>query len=203
MQKRDLQLPSSRAEITAIESAQKKVALDRAKKTHYYKDKREKLERAWGAEGEEGLMVITPLFTNNSTAFLRWSSGDIVRIHHQSGLTGPFSVFPVMQHAHRTGGFFKVRGKNINHTEFEDFMFRIAEVNDFKVEPRNNSGSDIFATGIETQRGSDVPHVSKCLETRVREAFKIRPEIKILENGTLAIDFEASVKAPRFRDNRS
>ena len=29
-------------------------------------------------EGQEGLMVITPLWLNNATPFLRWSSGDIV-----------------------------------------------------------------------------------------------------------------------------
>ena len=28
------------------------------------------------------------------------------------------------KHAHRTTGFFKVRGINLNHAEFEDFMFR-------------------------------------------------------------------------------
>ena len=40
--------------------------------------------------GEEGLMVITPLFTNNCTPFLRWSSGDIVSMHQQSSLEGRF-----------------------------------------------------------------------------------------------------------------
>ncbi|MCP3975042.1 MAG: phenylacetate--CoA ligase, partial [bacterium] len=86
--------------------------------------------------GEEGLMVITPLFINNATPFLRWSSGDIVRIVDETSLEGPFSVFPVMRHAHRTAGFFKIRGVNMNHAEFEDFMFRIPAVNDFKVELR-------------------------------------------------------------------
>ena len=29
-------------------------------------------------EGEPGVMVTTPLFSNNGAAFLRWNSGDIV-----------------------------------------------------------------------------------------------------------------------------
>ena len=43
-------------------------------------------------EGEEGLMVITPLFVNNATPFLRWSSGDIVSIRNETSLDGPFSM---------------------------------------------------------------------------------------------------------------
>ncbi len=60
------------------------------------------------AESQPGLLVITPLWLNNATPFLRWSSGDIVSIHPASGNSGPFSVFPVMRHAHRTVGFFKI-----------------------------------------------------------------------------------------------
>jgi len=153
-------------------------------------------------EGEEGLMVITPLFINNATPFLRWSSGDIVRIHDKSELTGPFSVFPIMQHAHRTVGFFKVRGININHAEFEDFMFRIPEVNDFKVELRNQGGPDIFYVGMESKRGADGARVISSLESQVRDTFEVRPEIELLESGTLAKEFESSVKAPRFVDTR-
>ena len=37
---------------------------------------------------------------------------------------GRFSVFPRVKHAHRTTGFFKVRGVNINHAELEDLLFR-------------------------------------------------------------------------------
>ena len=53
-----------------------------------------------------------------------------------------FSVFPVIRHAHRTAGFFKIRGVNINHQEFEDFIFDIAEVNDFKAA---DDGTDSFS----------------------------------------------------------
>jgi len=150
------------------------------------------------AEGEPGLMVITPLFVNNATPFLRWSSGDIVRMYENSSLDGPFSVFPVMRHAHRTVGFFKVRGININHAEFEDFIFRILEINDFQVELRNDGGPDIFRVAVEVRRGSDAGAVAEGLAGKVRETFEVRPEIALLETGTLARAFESSVKAPRF-----
>ena len=38
----------------------------------------------------------------------------------------------MIRHANRTTGFFKVRGVNVNHAEFEDFMFRNADVLDFQ-----------------------------------------------------------------------
>ena len=41
---------------------------------------------------------------------------------------------PVMRHARRTVGFFKVRGVNINHTDLEDAMFRDPAVVDFRAE---------------------------------------------------------------------
>ena len=153
-------------------------------------------------EGEPGLMVITPLFVNNATPFLRWSSGDIVRMYRDSKLDGPFSVFPVMRHAHRTVGFFKVRGVNVNHAEFEDFIFRIPEINDFQVELRNDGGPDIFRVAIEVRRGSDAPAVADRLAGKVRGTFEVRSEIEVLETGTLAAAFESSVKAPRFVDRR-
>ena len=80
------------------------------------------------AEGEVGSLVVTPLWTNNVTPFLRWSSGDLVTWREGEDGDGPFSVFPLVKHAHRTTGFFKVRGINLNHSEFEDFMFRNAAI---------------------------------------------------------------------------
>ena len=154
-------------------------------------------------EGEEGLMVITPLFCNTSTPFLRWSSGDIVRISNETSLEGPFSIFPVMRHANRTVGFAKIRGININHSEFEDFMFRVPEINDFKVEFTATDGLDDLVVYIEVDRKSDAGKSAEALAENVRDVFEVRPVIEILETGTLAKEFEASVKAPRFVDKRN
>jgi phenylacetate-CoA ligase len=153
-------------------------------------------------EGHEGLMVITPLFINNATPFLRWSSGDIVTIRSETSLDGPFSVFPVMRHAHRTAGFFKIRGINMNHAEFEDFMFRQPEVNDFKVELLTVSDRESLKVMIEVKRGLDGADVSGKVAEAVKSVFEVRPDVEVLPLGTLARDFESSVKAPRFVDKR-
>jgi phenylacetate-CoA ligase len=154
-------------------------------------------------EGEEGLMVITPLFCNTSTPFLRWSSGDIVRISNETSLEGPFSVFPVMRHAHRTVGFSKIRGININHSEFEDFVFCIPEINDFKVEFVATDGLDELVVSVEIQQNIEAEAVIQNLSTEIRRVFEIRSVIKQMTAGTLAQEFEASVKAPRFVDKRT
>ena len=155
------------------------------------------------AEGAEGLMVITPLFINNATPFLRWSSGDIVTMRNETSLDGPFAVFPVMRHAHRTAGFFKIRGINMNHAEFEDFMFRLPEVNDFKVELRTETNREILKLMIEVKRGLDGGGISGRVAEAVRKTFEVRPDVEVLPIGTLARDFESSVKAPRFVDKRT
>lgn len=155
------------------------------------------------AEGEPGLMVITPLWLNNATPFLRWSSGDIVSIHHATGNSGPFSVFPVMRHAHRTAGFFKIRGVNINHAEFEDFMFRQNEVNDFKVELGTEQDREILTVSVEIKRDADADAAARRVADEVRATFEVRPMVEVLPTGTLAKEFESSVKAPRFADRRS
>jgi len=43
--------------------------------------------------GESGALVVTPLFTNSITPFLRWMSGDIVTLRDDVPGEGPFSVF--------------------------------------------------------------------------------------------------------------
>jgi phenylacetate-CoA ligase len=155
------------------------------------------------ADGEPGLMVITPLFINSGTPFLRWSSGDIVTITQESGLEGPYGVFPIMRHAHRTAGFWKVRGININHSEFEDFILGIAKVNDFKVEAQTNADREVLYIGIEVGRETDEGQANSEVVAAVKSVFEVTPTVEILPIGTLAHEFEASVKAPRFVDKRS
>ena len=154
-------------------------------------------------EGEEGLMVVTPLFINNATPFLRWSSGDIVSMKLETSLEGPFSVFPVMRHARRTVGFFKIRGLNVNHDEFEDLVFRLPSVTDFRVELVSERDIEDLRLLIEVRRGEDGAAVADRTAEAVRRTFEIRPDVRVLPLGTLARDFEASVKAPRFRDLRN
>ena len=62
-------------------------------------------------EGEIGTLCVTPLWTNHATPFLRWNSGDLVSYVSQSTGSGPYcDLFPMIRHANRTTGFFKIRG---------------------------------------------------------------------------------------------
>jgi phenylacetate-CoA ligase len=158
--------------------------------------------RAPVPEGEVGNLVVTPLWTNNVTPFLRWSSGDLVAWRRGDDGASPFSVFPLVKHAHRTAGFFKVRGINLNHSELEDFMFRIAEIGDFKAEALTVRDLDVLRVSIEVRRGAGVEDVVASLQRSIRDTFGFTPEIAVLETGTLAKEFEASVKTPRFMDRR-
>ena len=153
-------------------------------------------------EGEIGCLVVTPLWTNNVTPFLRWSSGDLVTLRQTAEGDGPFSVFPLVRHAHRTTGFFKVRGINLNHSEFEDFMFRNLAIADFKAELVSARDLDVLRLSVELRRDAAPVPVSDGLQSAVRDTFGLTPEIVVLDAGTLAREFEASVKTPRFVDRR-
>jgi phenylacetate-CoA ligase len=153
-------------------------------------------------EGTVGSLVVTPLWTNTITPFLRWSSGDLVSYRTAGASDGPFSVFPVVKHAHRTTGFFKVRGINLNHAELEDFMFRNLAVADFKAELVSARDLDVLRLSVEVKRDAAPARVCDGLTTSVRDTFGLTPEVVVLDAGTLAREFEASVKTPRFIDRR-
>lgn len=153
--------------------------------------------------GQSGVLVVTPLFTNHATPFLRWYTGDIVFYQEEMlADAGPLSVFPRIFHAHRTAGFFKVKGVNINHAEFEDFMFKLREVNDFKAEAVATGGVDAFKVSIEVPRDVNGKDIVKQVAVLVKRQFEVEPEVAVLPIGTLAAEFETSVKAPRFVDRR-
>lgn len=154
-------------------------------------------------EGEPGSLVVTPLWSNHATPFLRWNSGDIVTFREAAPGDHPFSVFPVIKHSHRTAGFFKIRGININHAEYEDFMFAMPEIADFKAELVTlDDGLDRMRVSVEINRVIDGNAARAKIESTSRAKFEVAPEVVILERGTLAREFEASVKAPRFIDRR-
>jgi len=153
-------------------------------------------------EGEVGTLVVTSLWTNHVTPFLRWSSGDLVTYSEADDGRGPFSVFPRIRHAHRTAGFFKIRGVNLGHQDLEDFMFRHLEIGDFRAEALNEGDNDILRLSIEVRRGTDANSVSSILVKEVKEKFELAPQVVVLETGTLAREFEANVKAARFVDRR-
>ena len=153
-------------------------------------------------EGDTGTLVVTSLWSNNVTPFLRWSSGDLVTYSEADDGDGRFSVFPRIKHAHRTTGFFKVRGVNLGHQDLEDFMFRHLEIGDFRAEVLNEGDNDILRLSIEVRMGADGPGVSRALAAQFREKFEVVPQVVVLDTGTLAKEFEANIKASRFVDRR-
>lgn len=165
------------------------------------------------APGEEGLLVVTSLSTNEATPFLRWNTGDVVRLtpaeeagplsDGEGGIDGRFAHFPVMRHAHRTAGFFKVRGVNIGHTDFEDMMFSERGIADFRVEVIAEEGRDVLRIHLEASNGTDPAELADTLSARVRRVFEVSPELVWCEHGSIAKAFESSVKATRFVDLRS
>jgi len=154
-------------------------------------------------EGEPGALVMTPLWNNTITPFLRWFTGDIVTLRRQPQTDDPFSVFPVLEHTLRTEGFFKVRGINLNHGDIEDFLFAQVEVTDFRCEVAATAGLDALRLFIEVRRGVDAAGCAQAIIARFKAKFELSPEIEVLETGTLAREFEKSVKAPRFQDRRN
>ena len=153
-------------------------------------------------EGEEGVLVTTALWNINATPFVRWNSGDIVTMR-PGGDSDGYGVFPRVRHAHRTAGFFKVRGININHSEFEDFMFAASAVQDFKCEiVTGDDDLERLKVSYELRRDADAAEVGAALAERIKDTFEVTPELVILDLGSLSREFEGAVKAPRFQDNR-
>jgi phenylacetate-CoA ligase len=148
-------------------------------------------------DGEVGSLVVTPLWNNTMTPFLRWSSGDLVSFSSEGKGDGPWCVFPMLKHERRTVGFFKVRGVNINHAELEDALFRDPDVVDFRAEVYNDGGNDVLHLHVEKRSGNTEQTMDS-----IKRTFQVAPKVTLLPRGTIARDFEAAIKAPRFVDKR-
>ncbi len=154
--------------------------------------------------GEVGNFCVTPLWTGHATPLLRWDSGDLVRyIEHSKG-SGPYAErFPVIKHANRTTGFFKIRGVNVNHAELEDMMFRNPDITDFQaVLETVDGGLEQLKVLMEVKRDANPGAVTQSIVASVKQVFEVRAAVEVLPNGTLAAEFEKSMKAPRFVDRR-
>ena len=90
-----------------------------------------------------------------------WSLGSAATRHR------PFSVFPLIKHAHRTSGFFKIRGVNINHSDFEDFIFRNVDISDFKAELVTERDLEAMVLSVEVRRGVDATAMVEALTSAV------------------------------------
>jgi len=165
----------------------------------------EVVDEATGAptpEGDMGILVMTPLWNNTVTPFLRWNTGDYVTYVDRGATDGPLSVFPVIRHAARTAGFFKVRGVNINQTDIEDFMHRQDAVSDFKIEAVETGTLDALRVSVELRRGAEATDETERLSRSAKSVFELTPDVVVLEPGTLEQEFAGQVKQVRFIDRR-
>ena len=128
-------------------------------------------------------------------AIPRWNSGDLVSFASRSAGTGRFAeLFPVIKHANRTTGFFKVRGVNVNHAEFEDMMFRNADVLDFQavLETEAKTDRENLRVLIEIKGSCELQTVCAAVAETVKNSFEISPSVEVLERGSLAADSSAA-----------
>ena len=136
------------------------------------------------------------------TPFLRWETGDYVSYHEHGSTDGRLSVYPMIRHGARTSGFFKVRGININHADFEDFMHRRLDITDFKVEVEETETLDMMRVSIEVSGTAETGQATASLLEDIRKTFELSPEIAVLDAGTLEKELQAQVKQQRFVDKR-
>jgi phenylacetate-CoA ligase len=81
-------------------------------------------------------------------------------------------------------------------------MFRDVQVADFKAELVAPNDLEVLLISIEARPGADADAVAAGVRQSVRDTFGLTPDIAMLETGTLAKEFESSVKTPRFIDRR-
>jgi phenylacetate-CoA ligase len=129
----------------------------------------------------------------------------LVSLASRSAGSGRFAeLFPVIKHANRTTGFFKVRGVNVNHAEFEDMMFRNSDVLDFQavLETEAKTDRENLHVLIEIKGACEPDAACAAVARSVKNTFEISPVVEVLARGSLAAEFERSLKAPRFVDRR-
>jgi phenylacetate-CoA ligase len=77
------------------------------------------------------------------------------------------------------------------------------EIADFRGALSTVDDRDVLTLSIEVRRGVEPGPAAARLAEATRGRFAVRPAVEVLPLGTLAREFEASVKAPRFVDRRA
>ncbi len=147
--------------------------------------------------GEVGALCVTPVTGTSATPFLRWLSGDIVRMEFGCGCD--HGDEPRLIHSGRTAAFFKVKGVNLNHAEVEDAIYEIPSLRDFRVTVAPDDRLVVEIESADGQGGVAVQAVDSLFSGR----FGCRAEISTVERGTIARALEGQIKAQRFVDQRA
>lgn len=149
------------------------------------------------ADGDAGILCVTPVRGGEAVPFLRWLSGDVVRLAH--GCDCDRVEDPRLLHAGRTLGFFKIKGVNVNHIELEEALYDLPGLEDFRV---SVTPSDQLVVEIESS-GEDGEAIRGSIDRLLLERFGLRGEVRSLPRGTIVRSLEGEVKAQRFVDQRT
>jgi len=148
------------------------------------------------ALGETGVLCVTPLSTGSAVPFLRWLSGDVVRI--EEGCDCARRDDPRLIHAGRTLAFLKVKGVNLSHAELEDALYGIGELRDFRVVVTVDDRLRVDVESPEVVAASVLAAVASIFTDR----FGVRAEVRTVARGSIAAALEGQIKAQRFVDER-
>jgi phenylacetate-CoA ligase len=148
------------------------------------------------APGETGVLCVTPLVGGRALPFLRWLSGDVVRL--EDGCECAAASHPRLVHCGRTLGFFKVKGVNLNHGEVEDGLYQIPGLLDFRV---SVTPEERLLVELEC-RDALRADLRVAVEQLFLARFGISCDVAFVERGTIARRLEGQIKAQRFVDQR-
>ena len=151
-------------------------------------------------EGETGVLVVTPLVTNNATPFLRWNTGEVVTMRSMKRRRSPFDVFPIIKHVHRAGGRLEVRGVSIGIGDLEDVLWGAPEVADFRCEVVSEGEGDELDLHLEVHPGAERVVIEKRVAELVYRAVGLQPRVKAAGRGEIARAFGRDLRLERFRD---
>lgn len=153
--------------------------------------------------GEVGVLVVTPLYTNHATPFIRWVSGDLVSLQESDcNCRSPYSHLPILRLAGRTIGFFKIRGVNVNHRELEDLLLANPDVADYRVIARMDGDREVMEIEVEPALRANSLIVSEAVKAEVGHTFGLVPTITITPMGLIAAELQTQVKQTRVFDRR-
>jgi len=147
-------------------------------------------------DGEVGVLCVTPIAGGHAIPFVRWLSGDVVRLEY--GCDCAAAAHPRMIHSGRTLSFFKVKGVNLNHAEVEDALYSVEALEDFCVAVLEG---ERLRVEVEAAKGTDGA-VRAAVDDIFRVRFGLRAEVSVVERGTIARSVENQLKAQRFVDHR-
>ena len=150
-------------------------------------------------EGAVGSLVVTPLWNNCMTPFLRWSSGDLVSIFNQRN-TQSASLVRIPDAEARAAHRRLLQGARRQHQPQPSSRTRCSAIRMWSTSaPRCTTTA---TTTCCTFMWKSAPARGRTPSKLVRRTFQITPEVTLLPRGQIAKDFEAAVKPPRFVDKR-